>query len=47
MQRQCMAVAGGAVIFASVNGVHLETPSALQKQQAKQVGAGWLCPLHG
>lgn len=36
-QRACMAVPGGAVIFASVNGVHLETPSELQKQAAKQV----------
>lgn len=36
-QRACMAIPGGAVIFASVNGVHLETPSELQKQAAKQV----------
>ena len=36
-QRACMAVPGGAVLFASVNGVHLETPSELQKQAAKQV----------
>ncbi|KAI7846463.1 hypothetical protein COHA_000072 [Chlorella ohadii] len=36
LQRACMAVPGGAVLFASVNGVHLETPSELQKQAAKQ-----------
>lgn len=39
LQRACMAVPGGAVLFASVNGVHLETPSELQKQAAKQVRA--------
>ena len=32
LQRQCMAVPGGAVLFASVNGLHLEQPSALQRQ---------------
>lgn len=37
LQRACMGVPGGAVLFASVNGVHLETPSALQKEKAKQV----------
>lgn len=45
MQRQCMAVPGGAVIFASVNGVHLEAPSALQQKQVKQVGWGQPCSL--
>lgn len=39
LQRRCMAVPGGAVLFASVNGVHLEQPSALQKQAVAQVGA--------
>lgn len=37
LQRKAMAVPGGAVVFASVNGVHLETPSDLQKQKVKQV----------
>lgn len=36
LQRRCMAVPGGAVLFASVNGVHLEQPSALQKQAVAQ-----------
>ena len=42
LQRQCMAVSGGAVLFASINGVHLEVPSEMQKQRVKMVGA-WLC----
>lgn len=35
LHRRCMSVPGGAVLFASINGVHLETPSALQKQRVK------------
>ncbi len=37
LHRRCMSVPGGAVLFASINGVHLETPSALQKQRVKLV----------
>jgi U3 small nucleolar RNA-associated protein 23 len=40
LQRSVMRVPGGACVFASVNGVHLETPSALQQKQVKQVRVG-------
>ena len=44
LQRSVMRVPGGACVFASVNGVHLETPSAMQQKQVKQVRAllGWV-----
>lgn len=43
LQRKCMAVPGGAVLFASVNGVHMEQPSELQKQTVAQVGGPSCC----
>lgn len=44
LQRQCMAVAGGAVLYASVNGVHLEAPSATQKEAVAQEEQQHLLP---
>ncbi|KAL4444025.1 hypothetical protein ABPG75_011762 [Micractinium tetrahymenae] len=44
LQRQCMAVPGGAVLFASVNGVHLEQPSELQKQAVAQEDRKHMAP---
>jgi hypothetical protein len=38
LQQQCMAVSGGAVLFASINGVHLEVPSEMQKQRGQDGG---------
>jgi hypothetical protein len=36
LQRRCMALPGGAVLFATVNGVQLEAPSELQKRRMAQ-----------
>jgi U3 small nucleolar RNA-associated protein 23 len=45
LQRQVINLPGGAVLFTSVNGIHIETPSEAQKRhvQAKEVtGVGFL-----
>ncbi len=49
LQRQVVNMPGGAVLFTSVNGVHIENPSESQKRhvQAKEVtGVGMLPPVH-
>ena len=47
LQRQVTNMPGGAVLFTSVNGIHIENPSEAQKRhvQAKEVtGVGFLPP---
>ena len=49
LQRQIVNMPGGAVLFTSVNGVHIENPSEAQKRhvQAKEVtGVGIMLPAH-
>jgi len=47
LQRQVLNLPGGAVLFTSVNGIHIENPSEAQKRhvQAKEVTGVGLLPL--
>ena len=44
LQRRINELPGGAVIFASVNGIHLEQPSAAQKEHVQRADREALMP---